>query len=65
MDVKKYCVQLLRQTGSFDYAAATLKQLKIEIEGQLEQLGGNALLLKLMDDLAALYEKDAQEGQSS
>jgi len=61
VDVKKYCVQLLRQTGSFDYAASTLRQLKIEIESQLDHLGGNALLQKLMNELAALYEKEGQD----
>ena len=61
VDVKKYCVQLLRQTGSFDYAADKLKSLKTEIEEQLNQLGGNAHLQKLMNDLASLYENDSEK----
>ena len=59
VDVKKYCVQLLRRTGSFDYAADKLKALKVQIETQLKEIGGNAGLKKLMNDLAALYENDA------
>jgi len=61
VDVKKYCVQLLRRTGSFDYAADKLKSLKTEIEEQLNQLGGNAHLQKLMNDLASLYENDSEK----
>ena len=64
VDVKKYCVQLLRRTGSFDYAAAKLRALKLQIETQLRELGGNPLLEKLMNDLAALYENDCETSSS-
>jgi len=52
VDVKKYCVQLLRKTDSFLYTASKLNNLKITIDDQIKGFGGNSHLEKLMNDLA-------------
>jgi len=57
IDVKKFCVQLLEKTGSFEYTAKVLKALRVEIDEQLKALGGNAFLEKLMNDLAKMFEE--------
>ena len=39
LQVKKYCISLLKQFGSFDYTRDTLKRLDQEARQQIESLG--------------------------
>ncbi len=50
-EVKKYAVDLLREAGSFDYTKAVLTELDEAARAQVEKLGGNEALFKLLDDL--------------
>ncbi|XP_053989677.1 terpene synthase-like [Hylaeus volcanicus] len=49
--MKRYCIELLEQFGSFDYTRATLEEMDKQIREEIQRLGGNPLLVKCMDDL--------------
>lgn len=52
IEVKKYCVRLLDEAGSFEYTLCVLKQLKDEIAAEVTTLGPNKFILNLMDELS-------------
>ena len=51
LELKKYCVSLLEKYGSFAYTLQTLEELDQKVRQEVEKLGGNVHLIKLMDDL--------------
>ena len=51
IEVKKYCISLLEDAGSFKYSLKVLEELDSEIRNEIEKLGGNAVLVQLMDEL--------------
>jgi geranylgeranyl diphosphate synthase type 3 len=51
VDVKRYAQQLMFKAGSMEYTRAKCISLKEEIVSQIEQLGGNPPLLKLVEAL--------------
>lgn len=51
INVKKHCVSLLENLGSFEYTRETLKALDKEAREEIELLGSNHLLTQLLDDL--------------
>jgi len=51
VEVKKYCISLLEDAGSFKYSLQVLEDLDSQIRSEIEKLGGNAVLIQLMDEL--------------
>ena len=51
IEVKKYCVSLLKDTGSFKYTLDKLEELDSKVRGEVAKLGGNDHLIALMDEL--------------
>ncbi|XP_050520103.1 terpene synthase isoform X3 [Daktulosphaira vitifoliae] len=51
IEVKKYCVKLLNNYGSFEHTRKVLTQLDNDARKEVEQLGGNPLMLKILDEL--------------
>ena len=51
LELKKYCVKLLENYGSFEYTRKVLEGLDQKVRQEVEKLGGNVHLVKLMDDL--------------
>jgi geranylgeranyl diphosphate synthase type 3 len=51
VDVKRYAQQLMLEKGSLEYTRAKCSSLKEEIIQDIEALGGNAPLLKLIEFL--------------
>ena len=51
IEVKKYCISLLEDAGSFKYSLKVLQELDSRIRDEIEKLGGNAVLVQLMDEL--------------
>ncbi|KAG1710420.1 Geranylgeranyl pyrophosphate synthase [Nymphon striatum] len=52
VEIKKYCVSLLDKYGSFEYSRTTLKNLENSARKEIENLGGNPHLLKVLDELS-------------
>lgn len=52
VDVKKYCVRLLDEAGSFEYTRGVLQKLNDEIKAEVNSLGPNKYILNLMDELS-------------
>ena len=51
LELKNYCVKLLENYGSFEYTRKVLEGLDQKVRQEVEKLGGNVHLVKLMDDL--------------
>ncbi|KAL4142890.1 hypothetical protein QTP88_005283 [Uroleucon formosanum] len=51
VDVKKYCVKLLDTYGSFEHTRKVLTQLDADARKEVENLGGNPLMIKILDGL--------------
>jgi len=51
VEVKKYCISLLRSAGSFEYTKSKLEELDGKVRSEIERLGGNERLVAVMDEL--------------
>lgn len=51
VDVKKYCVKLLDNFGSFEHTRKVLTQLDADARKEVENLGGNPLMITILDEL--------------
>lgn len=60
IEVKRYCVNLLEKFGSFAYTRTTLEELDKKARDEVNRLGGNPLLLTVLDDLMNWKNQDAQ-----
>lgn len=49
--MKRYCVQLLEKFGSFKYTKEVLLDLDAKARAEIERLGGNPFLVKILDEL--------------
>ncbi|XP_015118005.1 geranylgeranyl pyrophosphate synthase isoform X2 [Diachasma alloeum] len=50
VEVKKYCLTLLEKFGSFAYTKTVLEDLDRKARDEVERLGGNPLLIQVLDD---------------
>uniref|UniRef100_A0A2P2I675 Geranylgeranyl pyrophosphate synthase-like n=1 Tax=Hirondellea gigas TaxID=1518452 RepID=A0A2P2I675_9CRUS len=50
-EIKRYCVSLLEKYGSLAYTQQTLNQIYDQAMAEIERLGGNPLLEKILDSL--------------
>lgn len=53
-DIKKYAVELMRISGSFDYTKSRLDEIMIEIRAQLAEFENNPLLEPILTALAQI-----------
>ena len=51
VEVKKFCIGLLEEAGSFDYTREVMRGLDKEITGEIERLGGNPVISRVMAEL--------------
>ncbi|KAL6449251.1 hypothetical protein ACFW04_000711 [Cataglyphis niger] len=51
IEMKRYCVKLLEKFGSFEYTRNVLKKLDMQARAEIERLGGNPFLTKILDEL--------------
>ncbi|XP_018339613.1 PREDICTED: geranylgeranyl pyrophosphate synthase-like [Trachymyrmex septentrionalis] len=54
IEVKRYCIKILENYGSFKYAKDVLDKLEKKLRTEIDRLGGNPLFEQLMDDLSML-----------
>ncbi|XP_029665547.1 geranylgeranyl pyrophosphate synthase-like isoform X2 [Formica exsecta] len=54
IEVKHHCIELLEKFGSFKYTKSVLEELDMKARAEIERLGGNPLLIKLLDELKNL-----------
>lgn len=51
VEVKRYCVTLLEKFGSFSHTREVLADLDMKAREEVKRLGGNPLLMKILDEL--------------
>lgn len=59
IEVKRHCVKLLERFGSFKYTRNVLEELDSTARAEIERLGGNPLLVRILDELKNWDTKDA------
>ena len=65
IELKKYCVSLLSDSGSFKYSKMTMAELDERIRREIHQLGGNEAMISLMDSLADWKRVNCAAGKIS
>jgi len=55
VEVKRYCVGLLEEFGSYDYTKTRLIELEAKIRQQINDHGGNPYLGPILDELKKIY----------
>jgi len=53
VDLKKFALSCMEETNSFEYTRGVLRGLYREMMQEIEALGGNPPLVKIIDSLAA------------
>ncbi|KAJ3146029.1 geranylgeranyl pyrophosphate synthetase [Geranomyces variabilis] len=56
LELKKFAIQLMRKTRSFEYVCATLKRIEADARAEIARLGGNKMLEGYLDLLARDFE---------
>jgi len=51
LDVKKYAINLMMKSSSFDYTLNYLKRVEQQARDEVQRLGNNALLQGILDFL--------------
>jgi len=51
IEVKKFCISLMEEAGSLEYTRKVMTKLDESICSEIERLGGNSIILKVMDEL--------------
>jgi len=51
VEVKKFCISLIDDAGSFDYTKKVLSELDGKIMQEIDRLGGNEIISKVMKEL--------------
>ena len=65
LDLKQYALQLLEHTNTFDYCREFLANIEREARQEIEQLGGNTKLERIMDALSIPLPSPAHSQVSS
>lgn len=52
VEVKKYALEIISRTGTFEYVREFLQKKEAEARREIESLGGNILLEKVLDTLS-------------
>ncbi|XP_043252452.1 geranylgeranyl pyrophosphate synthase-like [Colletes gigas] len=60
IEVKRYCVNLLEKFGSFAYTRGVLEELDKKARDEVKRLGGNPLLIQVLDELLNWKHQDVQ-----
>lgn len=55
MDLKRHCIQCIREAGSFDYTKQVLQDLEQQAYKHIDALGGNPALVHIFTELRKIY----------
>ncbi|KAI8339135.1 geranylgeranyl pyrophosphate synthase [Chlamydoabsidia padenii] len=57
MEIKKYALDIIKRTGSFDYVYQVMTHKETEARDEIKRLGGNILLENLLDALHVPHQQ--------
>ncbi|ORX84338.1 geranylgeranyl pyrophosphate synthase-like protein [Anaeromyces robustus] len=58
VELKTYCIKLMRESHSFEYTKQKLISIEEKMKNQIDNLGGNAILIKMIDELSKIYKEE-------
>lgn len=58
LDLKKFAIQCVEKSGSFEYTRQVLLKLEAELLAEITTLGGNPILVKVVEKLSKLYKEE-------
>jgi geranylgeranyl diphosphate synthase type 3 len=56
-EVKEYAIEIMEKSGSFAYTAQFLRRTEQQVREEIQRLGGNAKLERIIDQLSEDYLK--------
>ena len=62
--MKRHCIELLEKFGSFKYTKSVLKELDSKARAEIDRLGGNPLLIRILDELHNWDIKEASKDKN-
>ncbi|XP_029048387.1 geranylgeranyl pyrophosphate synthase isoform X1 [Osmia bicornis bicornis] len=65
IEVKRYCVNLLEKFGSFAYTRNVLEELDKKARDEVQRLGGNPLLVDVLDELMNWKHQNTQQNRKA
>ncbi|XP_034193430.1 geranylgeranyl pyrophosphate synthase quemao isoform X2 [Osmia lignaria lignaria] len=65
IEVKRYCVNLLEKFGSFAYTRNVLEELDKKARDEVQRLGGNPLLVEVLDELMNWKHQNTQQNRKT
>ncbi|CAL7947129.1 unnamed protein product [Xylocopa violacea] len=62
IELKRHCINLLKKCGSYAYTGTVLEELDKQARDEIARLGGNPVLIKVLDDLLSWkYQSGSQQ----
>ncbi|XP_025269369.1 geranylgeranyl pyrophosphate synthase-like [Camponotus floridanus] len=61
IEMKRHCIKLLEKFGSLKYTRSVLEELDLKIRAEIDRLGGNPFLIKILDELKNWDSKEATQ----
>ena len=58
ISLKRFAIDLVEKSGSFEYTRGVLVKLEEELLAEIERLGGNPMLVKVVEKLSTLYKSE-------
>eukprot|EP00056_Hartaetosiga_gracilis_P013456 m.222025 g.222025 ORF g.222025 m.222025 type:complete len:303 (-) comp13849_c2_seq1:2929-3837(-) len=58
MKLKRHCLDCLKKTNSFEYTIKELNKLEKQAREMIADLGGNDILMKILDHLSVLHHQE-------
>ncbi|XP_025266262.1 geranylgeranyl pyrophosphate synthase-like [Camponotus floridanus] len=59
IEIKRHCINLLEKFGSLKYTRSVLEELDLKVRAEIDRLGGNPFLIKILDELKNWDSKEA------
>jgi len=57
IELKRYCIKLMKESNSFEYTKTKLREIEEKIKKQIDNLGGNIILTKMVTELSKIYNE--------
>ncbi|XP_025269868.1 geranylgeranyl pyrophosphate synthase-like [Camponotus floridanus] len=61
IEMKRHCIKLLEKFGSLKYTRSVLEELELKVRAEIDRLGGNPFLIKILDELKNWDSKEATQ----
>lgn len=61
IELKRHCIKLFEKFGSLKYTRSVLEELDMKARAEIDRLGGNPFLIKILDEFKNWENKEATQ----